>query len=833
VTWRVTASFLLLATNLTAQQRDSAVDLLRRAAVQARDGRAESQRTTLGLLLAAADVARTSRDRTLEGYALLNAAQVYNNLGRPDSARMFARRGLDRMPRRAALKSAPLLLVLGETMQYLGRPDSALVAYRLALPNPALAGSRADARALSDIGSAFHQLGVLDSADWYLGRARELRERLADTLGLAATLNNLGRVQQTIGRPDSAAALFAAAIPLRRAAGDLAGLGATLNNLGYALDLQHRPAAALEQYWAALQALESAGNVSTVGLVRINMGRAELALGRTDSARAAVLEGLRVKRRVGDSTGVTWGLVDLGRVERARKDRPAARQALEEARRLLRLTGDRGREGEVLYQLGSLARDAGPEQDLPEALARFDSAAAIRSSVGSGTTTDQDRLSFAEQDIGLFEEWVLTWLDRTDLPPEESAVAALAAAERGRSRALLDLMRERRILVASGADLVGEGRRIVEMLRREGGTTLVYLAGRDTLVVWVVPDSGAVTAHRVPAGRAAVAQAVEEFRRSLEVESGCEPPRGSTVNLSEAGARLAALLVSDPVRRRLPPSGELLLVPYGPINLVPFAGIPLGSDGEMFGARFALRYAPSLASAIEASSRRPLVTGAAQDRWRSLRPALVLGNPRVPLLQLCGVRLRPRPLPAADTSSRWVASRLGTDALVDDRATERALRSAIGAAGLIHLETHGFAFENEARARESFVALAADPVAQPLPDGDGRLTVGEILDQLPRLRAELVVLGACQTGLGDLKDAEGTVGLQRAFLARGVRSTLVSLWDIDDRASSALIKQFYVHWLGDGVGKAEALRRAQDAVRRMPGYDHPKFWAGFVLAGSD
>ena len=60
------------------------------------------------------------------------------------------------------------------------------------------------------------------------------------------------------------------------------------------------------------------------------------------------------------------------------------------------------------------------------------------------------------------------------------------------------------------------------------------------------------------------------------------------------------------------------------------------------------------------------------------------------------------------------------------------------------------------------------------------LTVGEVLDQLPRLRAELVVLGACQTGLGDLKDAEGTVGLQRAFLAEGARSTLVSLWDVDD-----------------------------------------------------
>jgi CHAT domain-containing protein len=113
------------------------------------------------------------------------------------------------------------------------------------------------------------------------------------------------------------------------------------------------------------------------------------------------------------------------------------------------------------------------------------------------------------------------------------------------------------------------------------------------------------------------------------------------------------------------------------------------------------------------------------------------------------------------------------------------------------------------------------------------LTVGEVLDQLPRLRAELVVLGACQTGLGDLKDAEGTVGLQRAFLARGARSTLVSLWTVDDLASSALLREFYRQWLAGGMSKSEALRRAQDSVRGMPEFEHPRFWAAFVLAGAD
>jgi CHAT domain-containing protein len=113
------------------------------------------------------------------------------------------------------------------------------------------------------------------------------------------------------------------------------------------------------------------------------------------------------------------------------------------------------------------------------------------------------------------------------------------------------------------------------------------------------------------------------------------------------------------------------------------------------------------------------------------------------------------------------------------------------------------------------------------------LTVGEVLGQLPRLQAELVVLGACQTGLGNLKDAEGTVGLQRAFLAKGARSTLVSLWTVDDSASSVLLREFYEEWLTGGVSKSEALRRAQTALRSTRRFEDPRFWAAFALAGAD
>lgn len=153
----------------------------------------------------------------------------------------------------------------------------------------------------------------------------------------------------------------------------------------------------------------------------------------------------------------------------------------------------------------------------------------------------------------------------------------------------------------------------------------------------------------------------------------------------------------------------------------------------------------------------------------------------------------------------------------------------LGHASLIHLATHGIAYGAERRARSSFVALA--PTAHGART-DGRLEVGEVLDEGPALRAELVVLSACQTGLGSITESEGTIGLQRAFLARGARSVLVSLWNVSDDATRALMERFYFHWLARRLSKADALRKAQEDVRRVEAWREPRYWAAFQLVGA-
>ena len=167
--------------------------------------------------------------------------------------------------------------------------------------------------------------------------------------------------------------------------------------------------------------------------------------------------------------------------------------------------------------------------------------------------------------------------------------------------------------------------------------------------------------------------------------------------------------------------------------------------------------------------------------------------------------------------------------LLGAEASEDAVLGALGSAELVHFGTHGRAYGTEARARRSFVALA------PSGAGDGLLTMTEVLAG-PRISASLVVLSACETGLGDLKGAEGTVGLQRAFLARGARSVLVTLWKVDTVATDSLMRKFYRYWLDERTArtKAEALRLAQAEVRRLPVVraNPAHYWAGFQLVGA-
>jgi CHAT domain-containing protein len=113
--------------------------------------------------------------------------------------------------------------------------------------------------------------------------------------------------------------------------------------------------------------------------------------------------------------------------------------------------------------------------------------------------------------------------------------------------------------------------------------------------------------------------------------------------------------------------------------------------------------------------------------------------------------------------------------------------------------------------------------------GDGILTAGEIME-MDLDSTELVVLSACDTGLGDVLETGGIYGLRRAFHLAGARRVMISLWKVDDQATQLLMREFYSRWLS-GLDMDDSLQEAKKYLIDHTEFSHPKYWAAFILSG--
>ncbi|NEQ34173.1 MAG: CHAT domain-containing protein [Leptolyngbya sp. SIO4C5] len=95
----------------------------------------------------------------------------------------------------------------------------------------------------------------------------------------------------------------------------------------------------------------------------------------------------------------------------------------------------------------------------------------------------------------------------------------------------------------------------------------------------------------------------------------------------------------------------------------------------------------------------------------------------------------------------------------------------------------------------------------------------------------MVVLSACDTGLGDISNGEGVYGLRRAFALAGAKTQLLSLWQVSDQGTQSLMTRYYENLMA-GMGRSEALRAVQlEMIEAKDEYSHPYYWAAFILAG--
>ncbi len=157
--------------------------------------------------------------------------------------------------------------------------------------------------------------------------------------------------------------------------------------------------------------------------------------------------------------------------------------------------------------------------------------------------------------------------------------------------------------------------------------------------------------------------------------------------------------------------------------------------------------------------------------------------------------------------------------LLSDQATETNFKANAPNSNLIHISSHSFLFNSQPLI---LLSQANDK------RNDGFLEIGEIIQM--NLNSNLVVLSSCRSGLGEIDEAEGTLGMQKAFFDAGVSSIVVSLWDVNDKYTSIFMKDFYEK-LSDGKTKTEALRETKlDFIKNYS--PNPYYWSAFILSGN-
>ncbi|PFX28760.1 Tetratricopeptide repeat protein 28 [Stylophora pistillata] len=256
---------------------------------------------------------------------------------------------------------------------------------------------------------------------------------------------------------------------------------------------------------------------------------------------------------------------------------------------------------------------------------------------------------------------------------------------------------------------------------------------------------------------------------------------------------------------------ELVLAPEGSMVMVPFAALR-DNSGKYLSDSCSIRMSPSL-------STLKLILDSPKN-YHCQTGALIVGDPQVshatPLWQL----------KAARQEAKEIADLLEVEPLLGEQATKEEVLRRITDVCLIHIAAHGDAERGE-------IACAPNRSSSQEPSKeDYMLTMKDIANV--RIRAKLVVLSCCHSAKGKILQAEGVVGIARAFIASGARSVLVSLWAVDDKATKDFMVRFYGHLKCDKMSASEALHQTVKWMRESKTARYTvREWAPFVLIGDD
>jgi CHAT domain-containing protein len=454
---------------------------------------------------------------------------------------------------------------------------------------------------------------------------------------------------------------------------------------------------------------------------------------------------------------------------------------------------------------------------------------ALRGKVGSN---DAYKVSIFDLQVDTYQllQQALVAQNKTD--------EALEIAERGRARALVELLSRRFSPNQTEVSPITAPKleEIKQIAKTQNATLVEYsiiveqLPGnQDTseseLYIWVIQPTGEVTFRRSnlkplwQTQKLSLKQLVTSSRQSIGVR-GRSSIEVVPLNSSEIENQLKQLhkILIDPIADLLPsdPNAHVIFMPQGELFLVPFPALQ-DANGKYLIEKHTILTAPAI-QVLDLTQKQRVKVQQANPKG-----LVVVGNPTMPkvTIKIGEPPEQLNPLPAAENEAITIAKLLNTKALTGNQATKKAILSQLPQARIIHLATHGLLDDFKGLGVPGAIALA------PSGNDNGLLTADEILDL--KLNAELVVLSACDTGRGRIT-GDGVIGLSRSLITAGVPSIIVSLWSVPDAPTASLMTEFYRNWQEKKLDKAQALRQAMlTTMKNHP--NNPKDWAAFTLIG--
>ena len=806
---------------------------------------------------------------------LNNLGNVYAELGNYDAALAAYRQILGLAEAEGDQANVVIVLNnLANVYASTGNNAKSLEHLHRALALTESGGSRLSrAISLSTLAWIFFRQGNDELAEDYFQQSLGMLQR-AETdpttkTATADTLSNLGKVAKKRGRYDEALTYYQQSLKLREGRSEVEAAH-ELMNIGDVYRLQGRDREALECYERSLAVAEKWNDQKGVASTLTSLGLLYERQGRHQQVAEAAERSAAIAGRVGNRE-LFWQARSLaGRSYDALGQTIQARQAFDEAISAIEDLWTQAAGGERQQQwffedklapYHSALRLRLRQQQPWEALGYAERARArtLLEVLQSGRVNVTKAMTAAEQEQErqLTDEMISlnaqVYRENLRARPDSARLTELGKFLR---RARIEYEAFQTKLYAAHPDLkIKRGQALpftsvqaAEVLADADTAVLEYVVAEDKTFLFVLTSAAAaITARAKPTLARQVSAAAEAFPTSPVLKVYELPIRRETLNerargfrellakhdlvFRPASATLYDLLLK-PAEALLEGKKRLVIVPDASLWELPFQALQT-SDQHFLIEDYEVSYAPSLAVLVEtirARGKRANEAGAAT--------LLAFGNPA--LGQPSDIRPGSRqgaemfrPLPETETEVKALAQLYGSQTskvYVGAAAREEQFKSEAGRFRILHLATHGILDDASPMYSQLVLSQSGKSAAE-----DGLLEAWEIM-QLD-LRADLVVLSACETARGRVGGGEGALGLAWALFVAGSPATVASQWKVDSASTSELMLEFHRHLkasrerAGPRLTTAGALREAARKLLRNTPHRHPFYWAGFVLIG--